>query len=359
MSKDVLYPLRRLHGWLIDNRIEQIKKTTLRNEFRSKHGNIVVIPGTPDHKNLGDSAIVLAQADFLKKCGFASENIKEISFYQYLKYHKTISRSVSRDALITHLGGGNMGSQWEREERLHRMIVRDFSKNPMIIFPQTIYYSPDATLQAEESKDVYNGHKRLTVVAREEASNDMFRTLYPSANHLLTPDIVLSATMDTFGAKPQERYGVILCMRSDEERAMTDDTRLAMEQAIIAVGESFRYTDMYSNCDANKKNRETLVREKMEELASARLIITDRLHGMVFAAVTGTPCIAFGNYNHKVSGTYEWIRYLPYIRYAESVEQAEKWIPELMAMGGQTFDNKPLIPYFEELAQVVRKYANN
>ncbi len=359
MSKDILYPLRRLHGWLVEKRIEHAQKATLRNDLGNKKEVIAVIPGTPEHTNLGDSAIVLAQMAFLKKCGFSSNSIKETSFSQHLKYRKTISRNISKKALITHLGGGNMGSQWKGEEDFHRMIVQDFSKNPMIIFPQTIYYAPDAALQAEESKKIYNNHKRLAIVAREESSSKTFRALYPNINHLLTPDIVLSATMETFSAKPQERNGILLCMRSDAERAMTDDARQSIENLASETGENFRYTDMYATETVTKENRAECVKEKMEELASAKLVITDRLHGMVFAAITGTPCIAFGNYNHKVSGTYQWIKYLPYVRYAETTEQAKKWIPELLEMGGQVYDNTPLMPYFEELAQVVRKYANN
>lgn len=359
MSKDILYPLRRLHGRLIDKRMERGEQAALLQGLRGRGVRIALVLGTPEHTNLGDSAIVLAQMAFLQKCGFPKENVKEISFSDYRKHHRAIVRRVSQYALITHLGGGNMGSQWKREEDFHQMIVKDFPKNPMAIFPQTVYYAPDAISQAEESKAVYNGHKRLTIVAREKQSSEIFHALYPKAEHLLTPDIVLSATMETFGAKPQTRNGVLLCMRSDEERAMTDDARCAVEKAVADCGEGFQYTDMYSVCSVNKENRRALVRQKMEELASAKLIITDRLHGMVFAAITGTPCVAFGNYNHKVSGTYKWISYLPYVRYAESIEQAEQWIPELLEMGGQTYDNAPLMPYFEELAQVVRKYANN
>lgn len=359
MSKDILYPLRRLHGWLVEKNIERVQKQALRNELRNKKRPIVIIPGTPEHSNLGDSAIVLAQIEFLKKCGFSDKCIKETSFSQHLKYRKTILRNIARGTLITHLGGGNMGSQWKCEEDFHRMIVRDFSKNPMIIFPQTIYYSSDAASQAQESKEIYNKHKFLTIVAREKSSSKIFRTLYPNVNHLLTPDIVLSATMETFDAKPQKRNGILLCMRSDAERAMTDNTRQVIEQLVRETGKDFRYTDMYATKAVTKENRADCVKEKLEELASAKLVITDRLHGMVFAAITGTPCIAFGNYNHKVSGTYEWIQYLPYVKYAETVEQAEKWIPELLKMGGQVYDNTPLVPYFEELAQVVKKYANN
>lgn len=60
-----------------------------------------------------------------------------------------------------------------------------------------------------------------------------------------------------------------------------------------------------------------------------------------------------------VKGTYDWISYLPYIRYVESAEEAEREIPELLAMKDCKFDNKPLMPYFEKLAEVIRNYAAN
>jgi pyruvyl transferase EpsI len=252
-----------------------------------------------------------------------------------------------------------MGSQWKNEENFHRRVVQDFLHNPMVIFPQTIYYASDATDEAEESKPIYTGHKNLTIVAREKVSLSILSDLYPGVAQLLTPDIVLSASMDTFGAKPQERSGVLLCMRSDEEKAVTDEERKKVEEAVQSSGEAVCYTDMYGHCRVTKENRMQCVKEKMEELASARVVITDRLHGMVLSAITGTPCIVFSNYNHKVRGTYEWIKYLPYIRYVETVEEAAELLPAMLKMGGQTYDNSPLMPCFEILAQVVRGYANN
>ena len=42
---------------------------------------------------------------------------------------------------------------------------------------------------------------------------------------------------------------------------------------------------------------------------------------MVFSAITGTPCVAFSNYNHKVLGTYKWISKLPYIKFCDNVSE--------------------------------------
>lgn len=349
MSNDFLYPLRRWHGQRHEN-------AALRRRIK---GCRVLVPGTPEHQNLGDSAIVLAQIAFLQKCGFKREQIQEITWSEYPDAVQVLKRSIGTKVLITQLGGGNMGSQWKNEENFHRRVVRDFSRNPMVIFPQTVYYATDAAEEAEDSKAVYGGHKKLVMVAREKVSLDIMAELYPDTKHLLTPDIVLSASMDTFGAKPQYRNGILLCMRSDAEKSMTDEERKTVEDAVIANGEAVRYTDMYGHCRVTKENRAQCVKEKMEELASAELVITDRLHGMVLSAVTGTPCIVFSNYNHKVRGTYEWIKYLPYIRYVETAEEAVELLPQMLKMGGQSFDNAPLMPYFEKLAQVVRGYANN
>ena len=39
----------------------------------------------------------------------------------------------------------------------------------------------------------------------------------------------------------------------------------------------------------------------LQTFAKSRLIVTDRLHGMIFALVTRTPCLAFDNTNKKIS----------------------------------------------------------
>ena len=35
----------------------------------------------------------------------------------------------------------------------------------------------------------------------------------------------------------------------------------------------------------------------MSEIGKRKVVVTDRLHGMIFCAITGTPCVVFSNYN--------------------------------------------------------------
>ena len=359
MSKDILYPLRRLHGWLVQQRREHDAKTALQRYLQEGTGMKLLIPGTPEHTNLGDSAILLAQKAFLLRCGITENAIREVTFSQYHKYRRSIPRWIGKNVCVTHLGGGNMGSQWPGEENLHRMIVQDFPDANMIIFPQTIFYDKNAEAEKIASIQVYNEKRNLVMIAREARSFGVMQELYPATPVHLIPDIVLSATMDTFGAKKQLRKGVLLCMRSDLEQSVTDIGRSMIEHAVLETGKMYRYMDMHSDRSVSIDTRQDMVRSKMEEIASAELVITDRLHGMIFAAITGTPCIVFNNCNHKIRGTYEWLQHLPYIRFAKSTDNVDILLPDLLAIENCEFDNTPLLPYFEKLAEVVREYASN
>lgn len=356
--------LRPVYWWYHrrwEHHLERKRRLRKWREIVFPLGQKVYLIGTPSHENLGDSAIVLAQKAFLRSCGWEDERIIELTDEDYARDWERIRKWVPKNGFIAQLGGGHLGNQWRNEENLHRHQVSAFAKNRNVIFPQTICYLPgeDGDAEGKASAEVYDGRKKLTMVAREKQSYDIMTSLYPNTRVLLTPDIVLSASMDTFGAKQKRREGVLLCLRSDKERSLPTEERENLEEMLRSKGIAFGYTDMYSGQKVTKESREMQVREKMEELASARLVITDRLHGMVFCALAGTPCIAMSSSNHKVRGTYEWISYLPYVRYAKSLEEVERYLPELLTMENCRYDNAPLRPWFDKLAEVVRKDAHN
>lgn len=317
----------------------------------------VFLIGTPTHTNVGDSAIAIAERDFLKNSGIKVENIKEISLSEFNSRKEFLIKVINKSkCLVCLLGGGNMGNQWICEELPRQKMISGFKNNKIIVFPQTIFYSEDekGKTEAERSIQIYNDKKNLTIVAREKPSFDIMKKLYPETKILLTPDIVLSTSPDTYNLKEQERKGVLFVIRNDVERSVDGKEWDNIIKYVKDNSIEYRITDMHSDKLITKENRCTVVRDKMMEFASSELVITDRLHGMVFAAISGTPCIVFGNYNHKVKGTYDWISYLPYIKFVETSNQAIKFIPEMLEMKGCKFDNKPLIPYFEQLKDIVK-----
>jgi pyruvyl transferase EpsI len=358
MSK-LFFPLRVLHGRLHDWWAKKKIEFHFPRKLLFPRGKKVFVLGTPVHSNIGDSAIVLAELGFLHHCQISSSRIKELTLTETKQYSKMVFRCLraNRHNVICWHGGGNMGDQWFPEEQFRRQAMEKLPHNPMVLFPQTLYYTPTERGTREKTASIphYNARLGLTIVAREEKSYQEMQHLYPDTPILLTPDIVLSSTMEDYGVKKQDRAGVLFCVRSDAEKSVDPSVWEDLKASVMEEGRQIRITDMYAEQAVTKENRALRVREKMQEFCSAELVITDRLHGMVFAAITETPCIVFSNYNHKVKGTYDWIRYLPYIRFAETAEDAKQAIPTLLAMEGCHFDNAPLKPYFDKLAEVVRE----
>ena len=181
-----------------------------------------------------------------------------------------------------------------------------------------------------------------------------FALLLFTENIQRVPDIVLSSSKNDFGVITSERKGVLLCLRSDAERKINDFETDKIIEYLDSQKLDFRKTDMYSDCEVTKENRAECVRKKMQEFCRAKLVITDRLHGMIFAALSETPALVLGNYNHKVSGSFEWIKSLPYIKYADSVEEVLTEIPKMLKIQGCTYDNSVLSSYFDLLAEEVK-----
>lgn len=278
------------------------------------------ILGTPTHTNIGDSAIVIAERKYLLKHGY--EMVIEITAREYESNRKGIVRLMPKAANLFLPGGGNMGSLWPVEEEWRGHIIEDFSQHNVVVFPQTIYYSNNVDAEAIKmaSISVYDTKPKLTVAAREKKSYELLKQLYPHLNVLLTPDIVLSLGQQSFDV---QREGILTCFRSDKERKLNADDEKRFIQALKEQGYDVTQSDTMSDKQITVENREEIFYSKLQEFAGARLVITDRLHGMVFAAITGTPCIVLGNNHHKVSGTYEWLKELDYIEYVSTIDEVK------------------------------------
>jgi pyruvyl transferase EpsI len=100
------------------------------------------------------------------------------------------------------------------------------------------------------------------------------------------------------------------------------------------------------------EKRKAVLEFKLSQFRSAKIVITDRLHGMVLAAITGTPCIVFSNYNQKVLGTYDWIKDLNYIRFVRDIEEAQKAFGELNSLESYSpYDSKVLESMYNPLIE--------
>lgn len=317
-----------------------------------KNHRCVYFIATPTHGNLGDHAIVLAQYEMMKKIG-AEENVIEISRWRYERNRKRLTGIIKPKDLIIIDGGGNIGTLWPQEEYKMRDIICRFPDNPIFIFPQTAFFSEDETgrQELEQSVAVYSAHKKLTVFCRDQHTYQLFCERFPMVKSFFTPDIVPYLCP----ALPEkERKNILFCCRTDREKTVSEE----FTSKLAARFQNLRYTVAMTSTllpyGVDRKSRQKALTEKWDEFSQARLVITDRLHGMVFAAITGTPCVALDNISHKVKEGYQWLQYLPYIRYCTTEKEALDSINFLLDQNGRTqYTNAPLRKDYELIENAV------
>lgn len=300
---------------------------------------------TPEHGNLGDHAIAQAEANILKKLGI---NYIEITGrkLEEMKWAKHLS--VMNGFPILLQGGGYLGTLWYSSEELLRDLLSQNPKSNIYFLPNTIFYEENEWGQEElhKSIQIYNGHKHLTIYAREHNSYDFMKPIYRDVR--LVPDMVLSLKKDEGVG---ERKGCLLCLRGDCEKTRTqqqDD--VIRNQAKALFGDAVYNTDMIAKGRILPSDREAALEKKYQEFRGAELVITDRLHAMIFCAITGTPCIVINSKSPKVRGCYEWIKHLDYIRFADSPEDIAAQY-QTIPVGPHAYDNTHLIHYYEQLAE--------
>lgn len=300
--------------------------------FTCHRRNRIVILATPTHGNLGDHAIVYAEKQALKAI-CPSHAIIEIENGAYLKCKKILKKCIRETDIVIIDGGGNLGTIWHWEDDKITDIILTYCRNKIVIFPQTVFYesSEAATERIKKNREVYARAKDLTVLLRDQPSFDFFAEHFPETKTALCPDIVLSLERKA----PSVRNGVLLCLRSDRERVISEQDAARLEAFMREKGNEVSYTDTVIRKSVRKYNRHRELQKKWNEFSSAALVVTDRLHAMIFAYITETPCIAFNNSSKKVEGTYQFIQSCPYIKMAKNVTEAIALTGECMEDQGK------------------------
>lgn len=352
MPTDILYPLRRFHGFLHDQKERYEFKNAILREFhakRKRNPKTVFLVLTPEHGNLGDHAIASSIINMLEKCGIDYVEITTTQLDEILR--RNVVGLFNKWPILIN-GGGNLGTLWFHLEVAFRQVISKNPKSKIICFPNTIFYDSTQKGQQELQKSIsiYNKHKNLYLYAREKTSYDFMKARYK--NVTLMPDMVLFFNKSNV---QQKRSGCLLCLRNDCEKTRTKiQEQEIRRQAEQLFGNAVTDTDMLADHKISIAEREMALEEKFKEFSKAQLVITDRLHGMIFCAITGTPCVVVNSKSPKVRGCYEWIKDLDYIRFVDTPEQivqAYRSIPD----SPHKYDNSNLMPYYDELADDILK----
>lgn len=264
-----------------------------------------------DYGNLGDVAITHAQEKFLRD-RLPGYEIVDVPISRTLSELRAWQNICTIDDIITVVGGGNMTDLYFDIELLRQMVVNTFPRNRVILFPQTMFFSDSIAGRylKKRAKKVYTNHQHLTISSRERWSLDAMKEMFPVP--MLLPDIVMTLDEREPAVK---REGITLCLRQDKESKYTDDFKAKLENRLQQEYKLTHFDTHIGNGGLSLAERENELHKIWSQFRSSKWIITDRLHGMIFAFITGSPCIVLPNNNFKIEGCYDWIKACGYIHF--------------------------------------------
>lgn len=278
------------------------------------HRKPVFLIFTPEHANLGDHAIAYAETQMFARLGINFYEVTGVQLYS-LRHYKFLK--ILDFATVFVNGGGNLGTLWPEIESMNRSLITDLPNATICVFPNSIYYENTTRGKAElqTSIEIYNQHPRLFLYAREMRSFMFMKKIYQRVR--FRPDMVLSLVPTL---PIQERSGCLICMRSDIERTISE---IGYATICLMADEHFEkveFTNTVLNYNVPVIQREAELNKKLQEFSRAELVITDRLHAMIFCAITGTKCIVLSGKSPKIKGCYEEIKHLEFIKLADCAE---------------------------------------
>lgn len=287
----------------------------------------------PNHPNVGDSAIYLGELACLAALGVPLPRfVCDFATYDRAE----LARRVGPAGVILLHGGGNFGDLWPTAQELRENIVRSFPDNPIIQLPQTIHFERRDSLC--RARAILNAHPNFTLLVRDRRSLEIAGSEF-RARSLLCPDI-------TFALGPLARpipaaRPLLWLLRTDKE-TRAEPPPMSTEAPVDWLEEpptllrelSYRLMGATRRRRLSQFARPLLARvyaplarqrlqRGLEMLASAEVVITDRLHGHILCLLLGIPHVILDNNYGKLSSFYQtWTAHVDDVRWADSSTEA-------------------------------------
>ena len=304
-----------------------------------------------DYGNIGDIAISHAQKQYLQRV-LTDYEVISVAISQTRFVLNSIKQQIRETDIVTIIGGGNMGGTYPDIEELRQLIIKSFPANRIVCFPQTLDWNDSIQSQRALQRivNVYAKHPDIHVFARESITaaklNELF-SAYSNVHIGLVPDIVMSANAILLGTTDcVAPLGILRCLRDDKEAALSAEQYSMIDKALAATGHKIEKTDTHAGgSQLNEAQCAKLLTDKLSQFRAAKLVVTDRLHGMILSLLSGTPCLVLPNSNHKIRQTQlDWLRNHPRLVFLELDEIADiaTFIDSLLSVPYGRMDESPV-----------------
>lgn len=344
--------LKYIYYFLLSEIKYMFSKHILNYEMKEKN---IFLFMTADYGNLGDVAISLAEIKYLKD-NFRDYNIVEIPFGSSFNEIKYIKKRIKHNDIVTIVGGGNMTNRFETFEIVRRLICKKFKNNIIVFFPQTVDYTSDYSGEKSKKTTIkyINKVNKKLVSVREKTSFDYLKDKV--SNVYLIPDIVMyNIGKINFNEKKTDKIG--FCFRNDLEINKNNNSLISSIKEYYNNYNIVNFDTHVGDDMININNREEKLMDLLKKISKMKVVITDRLHCMIFCCITNTPCIVLDNSNHKIQNVYNtWLKTFKNILFVKNKEDiSNKKIDKLyMSNATENFD-KEFNLYTKKIKELVEE----
>ena len=86
-----------------------------------------------------------------------------------------------------------------------------------------------------------------------------------------------------------------------------------------------------------------VVSSELQKFAARQVVVTDRLHGLIFALITHTPCVVMSAFNHKIREFCAMLGETNAVRFIDrNIDRLDDAVAEMLCVG------RPAYPDFEK-----------
>ena len=259
----------------------------------------------PVHNNVGDLLIHQGADAFLEDHGYSV--LGRFSMHDFTRRGRSDETSVvlkpsirdldllvKRGCTIVLHGGGNFGDVWPQFQMFRELIITRYPDTPIVVLPQTIHFNSNQ--RRERSAHLLSAHRKLFIFVRDRESLAFVQEA--NAGGELMPDMAHQLWDRPGFAVAGPEAGTLIVRRRDRESRNAGDTahfdwdelnRGASRVTLRAlrrwqtIDNPLRH--LVSNYALWLIYRDRLVARAVARFRPYAMIDTDRLHGMILAAL--------------------------------------------------------------------------
>lgn len=282
--------------------------------------NDYVLWELPYYENIGDLLIWKGELAFLRQLPY--KRLDSCSFLTFKCNH------IQSKVVILLQGGGNFGDVWRESQNFRLQIVSKYPDNPIVIFPQTVWYNNAGTMK--QDAEIMARHKNLTICARDKKSYEFLKTHFSANKILLVPDMAFCLFTDWVRRfQVTSNHKVLFLKRKDKElnplystlpleESKTDTSdwpTFERKHIVHRIGNGLLFLSHY-----HPKFRKVadgyfryvampyFVRIGLRFVSSYDYVYTTRLHVAISCVLLGKPFTLLDNSYGKNSSFYEtWL----------------------------------------------------